>query len=711
MRRTFIALVGLALVTSGCNCGTGTATTGAHNTSGASGSSGSHGATSGGSGSGSGSTTGSGAGSGAGAGTATNGGHGAVTQLEIAPDPGQVDVYANAGSTTFTATAIYADGTHTQVSPDWSFDRGDLATIDGTGTLTAVGQLGGDGTLTATYGGVSATDPIAVVLHMVANTANLSASDQALFDSPDGNASGTLLYPYDKTVFAKGLLSPDLMWSGGNAGDSYRVHLSEHDFDAVLYVSADPPSDVPVPQDVWDTLTNVNGGDPVAVEIERLSGGAAHAAMTESWIIAPGSLRGSIYYWAVNKGQLMKITPGSATPTVVFDSGDNTQLGTPAPANYDGTSPPWSTGGDSKRCVACHTVSKDGSTAVAVFERKDSAPSPWGTIDLTAATPDVVQIQSYDRNTLFLGLTPDGMYAVENDIDFSMHLYDSHLGTELSSALDAMTLNADPAFSPDGSKLAYASSVTGSYPVEYTRADLSVMDFTASSATFANPRMVVSGGSEAVAFPSFSPDSNWIFYQYGDYSRAKYGTNSTGHDDLYVTDVAGAVGPLLLANASGSNLDPRNQQRSYQPTVNPISVGGYTWVVFVSPRDYGNKMLSTSDATYENNKQLWVAAIDSNPQPGTDPSHPAFWLPSQDLTTINMSGYWALEACHDTGGSCTQGFECCSGYCNVSNEIGTCGTGPTGGGCSQIGDACQTDANCCGSNASCIGGFCAVKFQ
>src|SRR6185437_9479407 len=146
-----------------------------------------------------------------------------------------------------------------------------------------------------------------------------------------------LLYPYDKTVFAKGLLAPELMWSGGSAGDSYRVHLSEHDFDAVLYVSADPPSDVPVPQDVWDTLTNGNAGDPVSVEIERLSGGVAHAAMTETWIIAPGSLRGSIYYWAVNKGQLMKITPGSATPVPVFDSGDNTQLGTPAPANYDGT--------------------------------------------------------------------------------------------------------------------------------------------------------------------------------------------------------------------------------------------------------------------------------------------------------------------------------------------------------------------------------------
>ena len=265
MRRTFIALVGLALASSGCNCGTGTATTGAHST-GASGSSGSHGATSGGSGSGSTIGSGAGAGAGAGAGTGTNGGHGAVTQLVIAPDPGQVDVYANAGSTTFTATATFADGSHAQVAPDWSFDRGDLATIDGTGTLTAVGQLGGDGTLTASFGGVSATDPVSVVLHMVANPANLSASDQALFGTPDANPSGTLLYPYDQTVFARGLLPPELQWSGGAAGDAYLVHLSEKFFDAQFYVTADPPSRFPVPQDVWDALTNSNAGEQATLD-------------------------------------------------------------------------------------------------------------------------------------------------------------------------------------------------------------------------------------------------------------------------------------------------------------------------------------------------------------------------------------------------------------------------------------------------------------
>ncbi len=108
--------------------------------------------------------------------------------------------------------------------------------------------------------------------------------------------------------------------------------------------------------------------------------------MHESWTIAQGNLRGSIYYWTDNTGQLMKIAPGATTPAIIFDSGPADQLGTPMPAGYDNTTPPWATGGNNKRCVACHTVSKDGSTLAAIFEKTGSTASPWGTVDLTQST-------------------------------------------------------------------------------------------------------------------------------------------------------------------------------------------------------------------------------------------------------------------------------------------------------------------------------------
>jgi len=629
----FHLVLTLVFAAAGCTCGGGVATTSGGNGAGSAAS---------GTGSGTGASTNGSTSLGGSGGTT---GHGAAVALTIAPGSATlVPLNGGTDSVQFAASVTFADGSSAPVSPDWIFDRGELANVNGAGVLTANGQLGGQGNLSATYAGLSASVPVTVQVRFEQNPAGLTPSQQALFDSPDANPSGTLLYPEDRTVFARGILAPELMWSGGAAGDAYRIRIWEQNFDARLFVTADPPSDASLPAALWIALTQTNQGDAVSVDIAKLSGGTAHQAMHQSWTIANGSLRGSIYYWAVNEGQLMKISPGASSPVPVFDSGDATQLGSPAPANYDGYTPPWSAGGGGKRCVACHTVSKDGSTAVAVFERKDNASSPWGTVSLSAATPQVVQMSSYDTSVDFLGLSPDGHYAVQNAGDFTMTLFDAQSGARIASFLDTVADHlADPAFSPDGTKLAFAGNVTGSYPVEYTSAGLDLLDFDASSASFSNRREIIPPGS-AVAFPSFSPDSAWLLYQSGDYSRAKYGTNSVGHDDLYMTDVVGTAGAIPLSAASGAALPARDQHISYQPTVNPISVGGYTWVVFVSPRDYGNRMASASDPTYENRKQLWVAAVDTNPQPGVDPSHPAFWLPGQDLTTINMSGYWALDA-------------------------------------------------------------------
>ncbi len=648
--------------------------------------------------------------------------HGNVVALTINPTIATIPVTNGTSTpTVFQAIAEYQDGTSAPIGASWTLDRPDLGTIDGGGSFQASGLLGGQAIVTASAGGQQATAKANVVLRVEQDGAGigLSTADKAKFDTPDATPSGTLLYPYDKTVFPRGLLPPEIMWGGGSAGDVYRVHVKEQYVETAFYTLADPPSRFTMPVDVWNALTESNAGEPAVVDVTRMSAGVAHAPMTESWTIANGSLRGSIYYWAINTGQLMKIAPSTSTPTVVFDSGPADVIGTPPAAGYGGTpSPPWAAVGSNKRCVACHTVSKDGSTIAAVFEKNGSTASPWGTIDLKATTPSVVQMTPYASSTIYLGITPNGAYTVANDVNMTMHLADAKTGSTLASALDGFAdKTCDPSFSPNGAMLAFSSNVVGGYPVEFWQADLDVMDFSAGdpkatppvAPSLANRRQIVPGGGAAIAFPSFSPDSKWIFYQKGDYTRAKYATSSVGHNDLYVADVAKAVGEIPLATASGAGLEARNQHISYQPTVNPVSVGGYTWIVFFSPRDYGNELLSTSNPTYENRKQLWVAAIDNNPTAGKDPSHPAFWLPGQDLTTANMSGYWALEPCRADGTSCDQGFECCSGYCHAdaSGKL-SCSSATTS--CSAIGDKCTTDADCCDTtNTQCVGGFCAVS--
>jgi hypothetical protein len=137
----------------------------------------------------------------------------------------------------------------------------------------------------------------------------------------------------------------------------------------------------------------------------------------------------------------------------------------------------------------------------------------------------------------------------------------------------------------------------------------------------------------------------------------------------------------------------------------PEAVGGYFWAVFTSHRSYGN--IAPSKDKGDQNGKLWVAAIDIGATPGTDPSHPAFFLDGQELVSDNLRGFWVLNPCQQNGTSCSSGDDCCSGFCVTSADGGalTCGTQPTSS-CSPEGDKCTTASDCCTSTDQCIGGWC-----
>ena len=653
-------------------------------------------------------------------------------------------------STAFTATAKFADGTTSRGNASWSIDRLDIASVGaGDGVVAASGMAFGSATVTAAAYGLTAQATITVGLKTSVLATTVSASDQASLAgaATSDPAVTAFAYPYDKTVFPLGVLPPELMWNGGSPGDVYLVHVTAANFDLSVFTNADPPSRYALPTALWKAVTATAAGASVQVTLARLSGGTATASAHESWTIANANLHGSIYYWSIADGEILRldVTTGALEPA--FGSGSALTLGSPAPlVSTSPAQPPWEDAlpGD-RRCVACHAVSKDGATLGAVFSRSNSA-GPFGFVDVPSA--QVKAIGDYTVNGAFEALTPDGKYAVVNDNFMTLALADTSTGSIVPSLFDGQSNLCDPVFSPDGTKFAVATSCglndTLAYPVQYATSSLSLFDFAQRpNPLFANPRTLVVGGSpdggspddagpdaatpnasgaDAIAFPSFSPDSQWVFYQRGSNSRAKinFATPYThGVDDLYITEAQPGGRTMALDQANGAGvLSADNLHLNYAPTVNPISEGGYMWVVFTSPRDYGNRIGSTrvagstsypDDATYANNKQLWVTAVDVNPQSG-DPSHPAFWLPGQSTDSINMFGYWSLAACKptvdDAGApqSCSAGFECCSGFCRT----GVCIDQPTG--CHQEGEACASTGDCCtNGSVSCVAGVCQAQ--
>jgi hypothetical protein len=118
------------------------------------------------------------------------------------------------------------------------------------------------------------------------------------------------------------------------------------------------------------------------------------------------------------------------------------------------------------------------------------------------------------------------------------------------------------------------------------------------------------------------------------------------------------------------------------------------------PRDYD---IHGDDPT---TKKLWMAAIDLNAKPGTDPSHPAFYIPGQELHGVNSRPFFALQPCVTDRGDCSSGIDCCSGFC----RDGLCAP-PDQHQCSNLNDKCTTSADCCDVRTRCIAGFCAQLIQ
>jgi hypothetical protein len=320
-----------------------------------------------------------------------------------------------------------------------------------------------------------------------------------------------------------------------------------------------------------------------------------------------------------------------------------------------------------------------------------------------------------------------------------MNLFTTADGQPVADAGVANAPFAAPAWSPDGTKVAFVNSGD---PTGWTAAgynwqnpppgDLQVMSFDATaSPMFGAPQSMVSVGTgKSITWPSISPDGKWIIY-----SRAASFDTRNGNGDLYLASAVTPNQEVRLAKVDGDGYPfaagSRDLSWNYEPSFAPVAAGGYFWVVFTSRRTYGNTLTGqaepcqgacASDAncatdscaatcacsTATEVKQLWVVAIDQNPQPGVDPSHAAFHLEGQDETNLAMRGYMSLPPCAANGQTCISGTDCCGGFC-VANEDGgapMCTSTPPV--CASDGDKCTTTADCCGaaSGTTCINKVC-----
>jgi hypothetical protein len=568
------------------------------------------------------------------------------------------------------------------------------------------------------------------------------------------------LYPYDKTVWPHGILAPLLQWQTTASVTAVRIHLSEANFDFSGTYAGTALVNDPIEQGAWAQATGSNGGEPLVVELSVDDGATTYGPITESWTIANGVLQGTVYYNSYNSaiingglvngqqvGAVLSIAPGATSPQLAVAS-------------------------TNKACYVCHTVSADGSTIImqgpgirnqdpptldqtSVYSLADGGTLVTHYSDYGTANQDKPDWGAlYPDGTMFVANSKDGFHAYQGNSDL-FATADAGSGLPSTGFTSVVTQAVTPAFSPDGRLLAFSffagPGVTGVQPSAGQTLALMHFDCGATMGsvacsggayTFSGLTLLDSEPTKWLGWPSFLPGDQGVVYQTtlvppsGGVVGSNLYTWNGAEAQITWANVPGSGGAAQQAimgelngfSAPGASYlpilpnhgmdaktsQPLDTELNYEPTVNPIATGGYNWVVFTSRRAYGNVLAGDPFANESTTgpkpftKKLWIAAVDANPTPGQDPSHPAFYLPGQELLAGNMRGYWAVSPCKADGASCATGADCCGGFCE-QGDAGqlVCGK-TTPNGCSQEYESCKTAADCCNTNDQCVDGRCSL---
>ena len=573
--------------------------------------------------------------------------------LEIEPVAPVLDATVG-GTETLQLTAVLVDdvGARTPApDPFWGSLAPQIGTVDQTGLFTPSRERAGECRVRVRAAGIEATTVVRVNLRETQSTGGTGTA--ADFTGPVSATPLDVVYPLDGVVIPANLAPMVVQWTKQHA--HARV-VAAGAFGALeLYTDG---AEVQASAESWRRFLLAHIGASFTLTVEESDGGGAERAQRVLTInLAAADLTSTVYYWAVDRGRIVRIDADSLDPI---------DLALPAQGTDNG-------------CRACHALSANGQRmSFTYFEGN----GPGGVYD-TNGSPMVMD--DWARPWNFSALSPDGSLLVTN-MSRRLMLRDGVTGVPVPGQEDfAGRDSAMPAYSPTGTMIAFAGDIqnaggaVATWEIDFDLSNLYVADVDPVGRLVGNVRQLVPGNGRALYFPSFNPSGTLVAYTDSTHSR------STTPGDLWLaraSDTSGDAPRVKLARANPAST-------AYAPTFNPKVEGGYQWIAFYSRRAYGHH-------TAEGWPQIWVAAVDANADPATgiDPSHPPFWLPGQAETSENLSSFFAPKPCSETGGLCDSDAACCGdGLCRPVDGVAQCV--PPTEACTLTGDPCGTDGECC----------------
>jgi WD40-like Beta Propeller Repeat len=517
--------------------------------------------------------------------------------LELSPSLPTLRVIDGAPvSKTFTARFISSDGSPSRdVTAETTFTLGEPAfgTFSGA-TLTVTGARAGHTELRATTAEATATTGLVVRTTRTRTAPGTDSTVPALFANAadDPGAGPDLLYPEPDLLLPPGFGDFDVHWADDATNDLHEVVLSNTFSDVRLSVTGVNHATLAAADwaplaDAHEPLTLVVSGMTSRRPLNKGTSTSQRVSVTNE------PARGALYLWANG----LQRTDLHSAPTPFFPAGQ-----------------------DPASCIGCYALSRDG--AKLAVSTNAGTGGIFNVADRTALVPLTTAM-----NWTFATFNDDGtkLVGVLNGV---MTLFDASTGAALTTLTTSPSLVAThPAFSPDGTQLAYVETAPGQPDVSPLTGTLMVRAFDTATNTFGPARVLVASSAGAQNYqPSWSPDGVWLAFTRTGGAYA----NPTARTWVVKTD--GSAPPIELTTANGAAASTNSIARwlPFAHTLGTTNTPVF-FLTFGSTRPFGGREVN----------QVWLTPFfPERANRGVDPSGPASHVSFQDVLGNTHDAQW-----------------------------------------------------------------------
>jgi Tol biopolymer transport system component len=457
------------------------------------------------------------------------------------------------------------------------------------------------------------------------------------FDALTFDPGLSLVYPNPGAVIPRDVAAIDVQGVAIAGLEVYRVRFAVDDGNELRgYV----PQATWLPDEAsWTWLTTRAAGHKITLTL-------AGAHLASGNVVGPGKISngqplivsnddatGALFYFATTgdqvsgSGVLDRLAVGSRQPDVFMNS---------------------ATAGS--QCVGCHAISRDG--ARLSFVGMNSLGSGRSTSLVDAVNPTVRTALA--GGSIAIGaFNSDGTRYIGGS-GGSIAIYDAATGALIAPiSTSGPALYPDWSWDGKSIVFVRPTALCSPGVFDFGQKDIfvyggSIVTMQWNGSTFTNEQVVVApGGGFNNYYPAFSPDGSWIAFararttvasSWSFAANACNGQSGMGvsYDNpsasIWLLPVAGGGGPVRL-DAANDGMTLANSWPKWAPKAD----GEYLWMSLSSTRPYGIR-LAGADAHH----QVWFTAV-RRPSASGDPSSPAVWFPFQTLATKNHVGQWSQK--------------------------------------------------------------------